>query len=1021
MKIDCSIKRLSVSILLAVFIFFQSSSANAVIENTLKYNLAVSFDINESMLRGTARIIIPAGKSLQISLEGLTPTGVLLHRSALPPGIIETENSPESINILSSSEEQELFISYTKTIHHDRDNFITPEGITLLHSWYPLLPEEAFYTLSAKIPPHFLSISESDSLQSSKNGETFFSFSKATDSLHFIAAPFIRSSIEIRPNLNVYAYFLQDDKKLTQDYLENAKNFILRYEKIFGPYPYNHFAIVENHRPTGFGMPTFTLLGKNVIRLPFIKDTSLGHEIVHSWFGNSVRVRSDSGNWSEGLTSYFSDWLYRQDQNEGPLHRKENVIKYFSLVDDDTAIPLNSFRSASNYQHNANALRSVGYIRGAMLFHELKLFIGTERFHEGIRLFYKNFQHSAAGWNDIQATFEEVYGGSLESFFKIRLDTIDIPDISLEKIDISSKDSNYSLELSVKQKNETAYDFILPIKVVTAAGSNLHYQNVSQADQKIILSSDLPPVTVILDPEYDLLRSLSDEENEPTWSIVMGQKPAVIIIEDNKKDLYSPFLEYFSNKDWPVRSASDVKNSELKDTNLIFLGTSNSHVRSLFGTTNSPDNGLSIDIKKNPLNIEKVVTLISATSKEEVLKALRKLRHYGKYSSLHFRNGIITSKQFFPGSMGKIYNIGTIPAAIASRDMLDIDSVIKDIKNARAVYLGEMHSSMTDHYLQLLIIRKIYEQNKDIAIGLEMFPKSSQQSLDDYTLSDLGVDETRFLQQSEYFKVWRFDYRYYKKIIDFAKDNKIKLVALNIDREIVNTVFRSGSTDSLTDEQLQKIPQERDLAAQGYQQRLQIIHGAHQEGGHGSGDMSGFIQAQAIWDEVMAENIVEFLRSNPEKSMIILAGSQHTRKDSGIPPRAARRMDLEQRVIESMPEDFLSSPELADYYIYVGEQTLPPAGKIGITLEEESDNDSKYIKILGLSPNSNAKESGLLPGDRLLSIDGFAVSTMEDIRIGMADKTVGDSVTVRIERKSPEDKAQRIEFTVELYAPEQPN
>ncbi len=71
---------------------------------------------------------------------------------------------------------------------------------------------------------------------------------------------------------------------------------------------------MENINPTGFGMPTFTLLGTQVLRLPFIKETSLGHEILHSWFGNSIEVRLDSGNWCEGLTTYLADMAYREDQ-----------------------------------------------------------------------------------------------------------------------------------------------------------------------------------------------------------------------------------------------------------------------------------------------------------------------------------------------------------------------------------------------------------------------------------------------------------------------------------------------------------------------------------------------------------------------------------------------------------------------------------------------------------------------------------------------------------------------------------
>jgi hypothetical protein len=59
---------------------------------------------------------------------------------------------------------------------------------------------------------------------------------------------------------------------------------------VFGPYPFPKFAVVENFFPTGYGFPSYTLLGSTILRLPFILNTSLGHEIAHCWWGNGVFV-----------------------------------------------------------------------------------------------------------------------------------------------------------------------------------------------------------------------------------------------------------------------------------------------------------------------------------------------------------------------------------------------------------------------------------------------------------------------------------------------------------------------------------------------------------------------------------------------------------------------------------------------------------------------------------------------------------------------------------------------------------
>ena len=64
-------------------------------------------------------------------------------------------------------------------------------------------------------------------------------------------------------------------------------------------------------------MPSFTLLGSQVIRLPFILASSYPHEILHNWWGNSVFVDYESGNWCEGLTAYMADHLIQEQRGRG--------------------------------------------------------------------------------------------------------------------------------------------------------------------------------------------------------------------------------------------------------------------------------------------------------------------------------------------------------------------------------------------------------------------------------------------------------------------------------------------------------------------------------------------------------------------------------------------------------------------------------------------------------------------------------------------------------------------------------
>jgi hypothetical protein len=266
--------------------------------------------------------------------------------------------------------------------------------------------------------------------------------------------------------------------------------------------------------------------------------------------------------------------------------------------------------------------------------------------------------------------------------------------------------------------------------------------------------------------------------------------------------------------------------------------------------------------------------------------------------------------------------------------------------------------------------------------------------------------------------VWRYDYRFFRDIIDYARNNRLPVVGLNLDRQIVSEVFRSGGTDSLSPEIRASLPADRDLDLAGYTERLAFMHKVHIEGSHGSGAAGGFIQAQALWDETMAEKIADFLGENPGYRMVILAGTQHTRKDSGIPPRVARRLPVRQATVINLYNDRspLDLDRITDYYFLASADELPERPKIGVTLVSEVKEGRSFLKIDQISPHGKAGAAGLLAGDILLEAGGMKVTEMADLLIVMLDANPGDSITVKVARKI-EDEERIMDFQVELTVP----
>ncbi len=979
------------------------------------YELAISFDLEARQLIGTAHLKIPPQRSITLYFNDLQPTGILLQHSSAAPTIFSPEKVSQ-ITINPENRSQELFISYNKTVQGGFDNFITSKGITLLNNWFPQPSEKVIFQLEANVPQGFTALTESDHLPGKTQNPKRFTFSKAVQNIHFTAAPFIIDEREVRRGLKVYTYLFPEEQQLADEYLEAAKKFILRYEEMIGPYPYNHFVIAENMQPTGYGMPTFTLLGKQVIRLPFIKDTSLGHEILHSWFGNGIEVEYAQGNWSEGLTSYLADWLYRSDQGEDTANRKEQILKYHSYVNEDNAIPLASFTSAHHSQPMAQAVRSIGYIKGAMLFHELRALIGEENFTRGIQEFYQQFLDNRAGWQDIENVFSVISGRNLERFFNERLNRTDIPNLQMMNIKVDNSPGNTTLSFTLRQRTDSPYQLRIPIQVESTNWSGRFIREINAEEEEIELPLRSPPTRIIIDPDYGFLRELTEDEMIPTLAHFLGSRQVLLVIHPGDKDHFGGLVNFAIKNSWEIKTTEEVSAADLNSKNLVLPGRNNETSLSLFGPLSQPDSGVSLQSRNHPLSKTNFVLQVFSVDSEELKMVLPRLRHYGKYSFLHFVEGKIAAKSIASAQAGYSVDLAADPKVLPARQLTPFAEIAKSISKADVVYLGESHTSMKDHHLQFLVIEKLFHDRGKIAIGMEMFPASSQKVLDEYISGNSGMDEQEFLKASRYFQVWGYDYRYYKRILDFAKSQRIPVVGLNIEREVVSSVYKHGSTAKLTEKQKKLLPKERDLSLPGYAERLQAIHGLHPHGGSGQAGLSGFIQAQAIWDEVMAANIASYLQNNPQTTMLVLAGREHARKDSGIPPRVQRRHNAIQYVLMTESEQQIPSPELADFFFYMEEQKLPPAGRIGVGIEEKQDDRGPFLEVSSISKESNARKSGLRSGDRILSIRGFSIATMEDIRVALAGTKAGDKVAVSILRGLP-GTAKEKNLVVELFDP----
>ncbi|RZW19547.1 MAG: hypothetical protein EX260_07460, partial [Desulfobulbaceae bacterium] len=460
-------------------------------------DLAVSFDLEKKLLWGTSRITIDKDHDLQLSFPDLRVTAALISSE-------ERENAPleiqgDTLALPATDEQRTLLISYEKDVQDSFSNIISERAIILTANWHPLPQHKALYSLSAQLPEGFTGLTQADELaETDDNGQVSFSFSQPLYALTLVSGRYVKAQKTIRDDLHVYTLFFEEDQELAPGYLEAAADYVRRYEKLIGPFPYNHYVIAENIMPTGYGYPTFTLLGQQVIRLPFIKETSLGHEILHSWFGNSIDVAFNSANWAEGLTTYLADMAYRSDAGEGPEARKEAIQRYRDYVNESAPL-LGEFYGAGHQRRENQARRAIGYQKSALLFHELKLRVGEEIFFQSLQRVYQTFKGRSAGWQDLQKIFEDLSDQDLSNFFSERLGRNDLAVLQIKDIDVEDGPASTSVSFSVVQAQDPAYELLLPVSIETTTGTQKFQELITEPETALSFEVGAAPLEIAID------------------------------------------------------------------------------------------------------------------------------------------------------------------------------------------------------------------------------------------------------------------------------------------------------------------------------------------------------------------------------------------------------------------------------------------------------------------------------------------------------------------------------------------
>jgi uncharacterized iron-regulated protein len=329
--------------------------------------------------------------------------------------------------------------------------------------------------------------------------------------------------------------------------------------------------------------------------------------------------------------------------------------------------------------------------------------------------------------------------------------------------------------------------------------------------------------------------------------------------------------------------------------------------------------------------------------------------------------------------------------------------IVSDMARREVVLLGEQHDDADHHSWQLQTLAALHTVRPDMVIGFEAFPRRVQPELDRWTAGELGTSE--FLKRVEWDKVWGFPAELYLPLLQFARINRIPVVALNVERSLTEAVGAKG-WDALTPQQREGLTRPA-APPRAYEASLFDVYKEHARGRTTGSAASikdpvfrNFVEAQTTWDRAMAEALATVVKApgGARPLAIGIMGAGHVRGGHGVVHQLRDLGVTRVGTLLPVPADSdcveLVAP-LADAVFALPaarDETPPP--RLGVRLELRNG----AVTIAAVEPGSLAARSGLQAGDVVLSAAGAPAASASSVTRAVRNALAGTWLPLQVRR-----------------------
>lgn len=669
--------------------------------------------------------------------------------------------------------------------------------------------------------------------------------------------------------------------------------------------------------------------------------------------------------------------VYNQD-NRIPVSYVLRTIKDFennANTYEKALVRKNILHKLSTY--GVNKVPDISDEAVGFIFHMIKLNIGESKFQTGLNKMADLKDMPSLTWLQILRCFD---GIDADSFYDAYFSKNPLIKLTVKNAEYISEKGNYYITFTLLRKYG---DKVVNIPYALEYGNKKEYgrlQSSIDREETFKVPVNTGAVKLILDPNYHVIRELTDSEKSPVIADILHKENVLYIDNQHNNAVSAVFKNIRYVKD------DEVKFSDLEDSDVI-IGSYDNKIAKFFADkrVSSADNS-EYFIFKNPMNKDKYILIANNIQ----TGSIHLLENYAFNQELIFKNDKLVSKASMPSDMG-INILEHKKDVIVDVKKLDtFQDMMKKASAYKVIFAGESHNEYSHHANQLAVIEYLNNSKKKTAIAMEMVQYEYLNVVNDFVKG--RITEKEMLDGIDYYNNWSFDYSLYAPIFRYARDNNIDIIPLNIERDITSKVFQ-GQIDNLTEEQALSLPGRMKVMNNKYEDKIKSVFDMH---AGSTGKFTDFFLAQNIWDEIMAKHLADYRKANPDTSIVVICGNGHAGKYSGIPLRY-KRITGEDSFVIMQGEYINQEGNNADVYIYPEEIKSKGTPKIGVAISID-DEKNGIVKVESVTKKSPAEQAGIKNGDIILKCGYHDIRNIGNLKYALYEKGYNNILECEIKR-----------------------